>query len=72
MGEAKRKRLMATGWKIGTTADFLELTPEESAHVELRLKVADGLKRRRKQKRLIQVRSPQPSYSTPANRGSPR
>lgn len=47
MEETKRKRLIAQGWKIGSTADFLELKPEESAYLELRLKLADGLKQRR-------------------------
>ena len=55
MDQTKRKRLIAKGWKIGSTADFLELTPEESAYLELRLKLADGLKQRRKRKRLTQV-----------------
>jgi len=55
MDQAKRKRLAAKGWKIGSTADFLGLTAEESAYIELRLKLADALKERRKQKRMTQV-----------------
>lgn len=31
MDEAKRERLEAQGWKVGTVAEFLELTPEETA-----------------------------------------
>ena len=50
-----RKKLAAAGWKVSSTADFLDLTPEESAYIEMRLKLADGLKRRRKQYRLTQV-----------------
>lgn len=50
-----RKKLTAAGWKVSSTADFLDLTPEESAYIEMRLKLADGLKRRRKQNRLTQV-----------------
>ena len=30
MDLAKRQRLEAAGWKIGTVAEFLELTPVES------------------------------------------
>ena len=55
MKTTKRKKLTAAGWKVGSTADFLDLTPEESAYIEMRLKLADGLKRRRKQSRLTQV-----------------
>ena len=50
-----RKKLTAAGWKVSSTADFLDLTPEESAYIEMRLKLGDGLKRRRKQNRLTQV-----------------
>ena len=55
MNATKRKKLSAAGWKVGSTAEFLDLTPEETAYIELRLKLADGLKRRRQQRRLTQV-----------------
>ena len=29
MNTAKRMRLEAAGWSVGSTADFLELSPEE-------------------------------------------
>jgi hypothetical protein len=35
MEQAKRERLEAKGWKVGTVAEFLGLTPEESALVEI-------------------------------------
>jgi len=44
MRENKRKRLEAKGWKIGTTKEFLDLTREEEAYIELRLKLAEDLK----------------------------
>jgi len=47
MRESKRKRLAEKGWKVGSAKDFLGLTPEEEAYIELRLKLADGLKVRR-------------------------
>ncbi len=47
MEEAKRKRLEAAGWKSGTVADFLELTPEEAALVEIKLALSRSLKTRR-------------------------
>ncbi len=55
MREKKRKRLEAKGWKVGTTKEFLGLTREEEAYIELRLKLAEGLKQRRVRRRLTQV-----------------
>lgn len=47
MRAAKRKRLEARGWKIGSVEDFLDLSDQESAYIELRFKLARGLKARR-------------------------
>lgn len=47
MIESKRKRLEAKGWKIGSARDFLDLNDQEEAYIELRLKLADALKRQR-------------------------
>ena len=55
MRESKKKRLMAKGWKVGTVDEFLELSAEESAYIELRLKLANGLRTRRRRKKLSQV-----------------
>lgn len=55
MRESKRKRLHAKGWKIGTPREFLQLSDEEEALIELRLKLAEGLKVRRVRKGLTQV-----------------
>jgi len=55
MNKTKRKKLEAKGWKVGTVEDFLELTPEESAYIELKLKLADGLTQRRKEQDLTQI-----------------
>jgi ribosome-binding protein aMBF1 (putative translation factor) len=44
MKAQKKKRLEAAGWRTGSVADFLELTPEETAFVELKLALADLLK----------------------------
>ena len=46
MRDDRRKRLEAKGWKIGTTRDFLDLSPDEEAYVELRLRLAEGLRQR--------------------------
>jgi hypothetical protein len=44
MRESKRKRLEAKGWRIGGTAEFLDLSPEEAAYVELKVKLASTLR----------------------------
>ncbi|MBV8210130.1 MAG: helix-turn-helix transcriptional regulator [Burkholderiaceae bacterium] len=43
----KRKRLEAKGWKVGNVQEFLGLTDEEAAYIELRLRLAKGLKAKR-------------------------
>jgi predicted XRE-type DNA-binding protein len=47
MRAAKRKRLEARGWKVGIVKEFLELSDQEATYIELRLKLARGLKARR-------------------------
>ncbi len=54
MKKAKRERLEASGWKVGTVAEFLGLTPEESALIEIKLALARRLRERR-QKQMTQV-----------------
>jgi DNA-binding XRE family transcriptional regulator len=49
MDQAKRERLESKGWKIGTIADFLELTPDEALFVEIKLALSHSLKERRQQ-----------------------
>ncbi|MFH1218904.1 MAG: helix-turn-helix transcriptional regulator [Candidatus Eisenbacteria bacterium] len=55
MRESKRKRLEAKGWRVGNVADFLSLSPEEAAFVELKLRLADRLKERRRRRTLTQT-----------------
>ena len=40
-----RAQLEANGWWLGSAAEFLDLTPEESAIVEMRLALSDHLRR---------------------------
>jgi predicted XRE-type DNA-binding protein len=47
MDEAKRKRLEEKGWKVGTVSEFLELTTEEAALIEIKLALSRNLKERR-------------------------
>lgn len=55
MKTAKRKRLEAAGWRVGNAADFLELTTEQAAYVELKLHLADQLEAKRKAEGLTQA-----------------
>lgn len=55
MDEHKKKRLVAKGWKVGNANEFLGLTPEEAAYVELKLVLSDNLKKQRQQRKLTQV-----------------
>ena len=54
MRSAKKKQLEAKGWKIGTVAGLLQLSPEESAYVEMKLALSKNLHERRKDKSLTQ------------------
>jgi predicted XRE-type DNA-binding protein len=49
MEEANRKRLEEKGWKVGTVSQFLDLTPEETALIEIKLALSRHLKERRQQ-----------------------
>jgi ribosome-binding protein aMBF1 (putative translation factor) len=55
MRKQKQKRLRERGWKMGTVKDFLGLSDEESAYIELKIKLAAGLRQRRQQKGLSQL-----------------
>ena len=54
MDERKRKRLESKGWKVGTVAEFLRLTPDEATLVEIRLALSRALRQRR-QHRMTQA-----------------
>lgn len=47
MEQAKKKRLEDRGWKIGSVSEFLELSPEESILIEIKLALSLNLKERR-------------------------
>ena len=54
MKTEKRKKLEKAGWRVGSTADFLALTPAEEAYVEMKLALAQELAETRRAKRLTQ------------------
>lgn len=48
MEPTKQNKLESKGWRVGDAADFLGLTPEEAAFVELKLALASYLKELRR------------------------
>ena len=54
MNNARKTKLKAKGWRTGSAADFLGLSPEESYFVVLKLRLADDLKLRRTKRRISQ------------------
>lgn len=54
MKEMKKKKLETKGWKVGSTQDFLGLSDEEYAYIELKLALSRSLKERRQEKGLTQ------------------
>ncbi len=54
MEKTKKNRLEGRGWRIGSAAEFLDLTPEENRYIELKLALGEHLKKRRRSRRLSQ------------------
>ena len=54
MRKAKKNRLEKKGWKVGSVEEFLDLSPEEAAYIELKLRLSDNLRQRRTRKKLSQ------------------
>lgn len=54
MDKKKRDRLEAVGWQVGSTEDFLGLSPEEMAFVDMKIALARTLRRRRQEDGLTQ------------------
>lgn len=54
MDKRKQKRLEAKGWKVGTAAELLGMTPAESSLVEIRLALSKKVRERR-QKQMTQA-----------------
>ena len=54
MRTSKRKHLEAKGWKVGNASEFLNLSPEEAAYIELKLTLSKNLQKYRLEKKLTQ------------------
>ena len=55
MKNTKRARLEAHGWRVGSAAEFLELTPEEAAFVETKLALSKCVRQRRTSQNVSQA-----------------
>ncbi len=55
MHKAKRERLEKKGWKVGSTEEFLGLSPEEAAYIDLKLRFGQTLRWQREKDHLTQV-----------------
>jgi DNA-binding XRE family transcriptional regulator len=48
MKKTLKKKLERKGWKVGSAADFLGLSPQEEALVAVKMELVDALRRRGK------------------------
>ena len=55
MKASKQKLREKKGWKVGSTTEFLGLSEEESAYVDLKLALSNSLKEAREKEKLTQV-----------------
>jgi len=55
MRKAKKTRLESNGWTVGSAGDFLDLSPEESAYIDMKIELADNLRKRRVRRKLTQI-----------------
>ena len=55
MRPTKQKNLKIKGWKTGTVAEFLDLSAEETAYIELKLALSERLKQKRQNIKMSQV-----------------
>lgn len=54
MKSSKKKSLESKGWKFGNAREFLNLSDEEVAYVELKLVLSKNLQEYRREKKLTQ------------------
>jgi transcriptional regulator with XRE-family HTH domain len=54
MDKKKVEKLKEQGWKVGDTAEFLGLSKEEEAYIELKIILAEYLQEKRTEKQLTQ------------------
>lgn len=55
MKQTKRTKLEAKGWKVGSSDEFLDLTAEEAAYIEMKIALSEKLRQKRRRKRMTQA-----------------
>lgn len=55
MDKRKKARLARRGWKSGTVQEFLDLSAEELAYIEMKLALSETLKEKRHRRNLTQA-----------------
>jgi predicted XRE-type DNA-binding protein len=55
MNKNKQRKLEAQGWRVGSAAEFLGLSPEEAAFVETKVALSQSLRQRRTAQHLSQA-----------------
>ena len=57
MKRAKKEKLAERGWRVGTPAEFLGLTPAEAAFVEIKFALSEALRGQRQTAQLSQTQA---------------
>ena len=55
MHNNKKKRLEEKGWKVGGAKEFLGLSDEEEAYVEIKLRLSESFRQHRLQQKMTQA-----------------
>jgi ribosome-binding protein aMBF1 (putative translation factor) len=55
MKPSKKENLEAAGWTVGNATDFLGLSADEAAYIELKLSLSEELRKKRLRKKLTQI-----------------
>ena len=55
MKKTKKTKLEAAGWRVGSAAEFLDLTKEEASLIEMKIGLADSIRKRRQARKLTQT-----------------
>ena len=55
MKAKKKKQLKVKGWRVGSASDFLDLSPEEAAFIEMKLALSRHLRRVRLKEPMTQT-----------------
>ena len=55
MKPSKKSKIEAAGWKVGTAADFLGLSADEAAFIELKIALSEQLRKKRSKNKITQT-----------------